>query len=69
MASTFKIHQDVCIGCAECVNVTDKIALNDAGKAYFVSTGKDTAVFGTDEVGPIFEASGICPVSCIEEIG
>lgn len=70
MSSTFKIHQDICVGCGTCEDETGGlIALNDEGVAYFPSSGKDTANFGDMDVSPIFAAIDACPCNCIEEIG
>jgi len=70
MSSTFRIIQENCTGCGRCVPVSnDEIALNDNGVAYFVSTGEDTANFGTDTARYIFAAIEECPSDCIEEMG
>lgn len=70
MSTTFKIFQEECIACEQCVSVSqERIKINDEQKAFFVSTGEDTANFGSEDSQYIFSAIDTCPNDCIKEIG
>lgn len=70
MSMTLQIHQENCVGCSVCVELSEgEIAINEEGKAYFVHSETPNKDVGNmeREIGDNVKES--CPESCIEEIG